>query len=387
MKILIVRMWADYLNIKNYNCQELGLARALVRKNNQCDIVLYTDVEKEDEDIWVDNLNKKIHIYYLKGKKLLKNVFYQNRLYEIAKDYDIVQTTEYDQIGNVKLGKKVHSKMIIYHGPYLSSYTKGYHKKCILSDIYYFFHKKYKEIPCITKSNLASKLLEKKGFKNITTIGVGLDSERFHDVGEMDEKIKELQYKKSKENLRYMLYIGKIEERRNIKFLIDILQKSIQYNPQIRLLIIGTGNEKYFSECVEYAKQKGVYDKIIYYKSFEQNKLPYIYKCCDLFLLPTYYEIFGMVLLEAMYFGLPVITTLNGGSSTLIKNEKNGMICDLNDLNEWIEAIMKCLNNEIYMESISKNAQQFVKNNFTWDKIVDKFIEVYNHIYDRNLII
>ena len=43
MKILIVRMWPDTLNIKNYNCQELGLAKALVRKGNTCDIVLYTD--------------------------------------------------------------------------------------------------------------------------------------------------------------------------------------------------------------------------------------------------------------------------------------------------------------------------------------------------------
>ena len=62
MNILIVRMYADILNTKSYNCQEIGLAKALIRKGHNCDIVLYTDKITHEEDIFFDN-DKKIHIF------------------------------------------------------------------------------------------------------------------------------------------------------------------------------------------------------------------------------------------------------------------------------------------------------------------------------------
>ncbi len=78
MKILIIRMWPYEININNYNCQEIGLAKELVIKGNQCDIVLYTNNDKSYEyDYTFDN--KKIHIYYLKAKKFLKNCFYEKK--------------------------------------------------------------------------------------------------------------------------------------------------------------------------------------------------------------------------------------------------------------------------------------------------------------------
>lgn len=58
----------------------------------------------------------------------------------------------------------------------------------------------------------------------------------------------------------------------------------------------------------------------------EQKYLSGVYNLADFFLLPTEYEIFGMVLLEAMYYKTVVLTTDNGGSSTLIDNGRNGYI-------------------------------------------------------------
>ena len=58
----------------------------------------------------------------------------------------------------------------------------------------------------------------------------------------------------------------------------------------------------------------------------EQKYLSDVYNLADFFLLPTKYEIFGMVLLEAMYYKTVVLTTDNGGSSTLIDNGRNGYI-------------------------------------------------------------
>lgn len=378
MKILIVRMWPYTLNIKSYNCQEIGLAKALIRKGNICDIVLYTDKKCNDEDIIFDG-DKKIHIYYLRAKNFLKNAIFENRLYEIVKSYDVIQTAEYDQIGNVKLRKKANNKIVIYHGPYSCEYTKGYKKKCIFSDFYYMFNKDYKNTPCLSKSILATDLLNNKGFKNVTTVGVGLDTDRFNNEIKINKDIKNLISEKEKNNYQYLLYIGKIEDRRNIIFLLDVLKSVCEKKSNVKLIMVGKGEKSYIEKCFNYAKNIGIYDNIIYFESMKQDELPNLYKCCDLFLLPTQYEIFGMVLLESMYFGLPVITTINGGSSTLIKNNETGMICSSNNVKEWEDAIFNLLNDENLKDTISNNCIKQIIENYTWDKLANKFLNVYKN--------
>lgn len=380
MKILIVRMYPDVLNIRNYNCQEVGLAKAMIRQGNVCDIVLYTNEKEHEEDIFFDNDLRKIHIYYLKAKSLLKNAIFENKIYEIIKKYDVVQTAEYDQIFNINLKKILGNKLVIYHGPYESKYTKGYKIKCVISDLVYLFNKDYKNTKCISKSVLATEFLKKKGFKNITTVGVGLDDERFRNAKEPNEEVTKLIQDKKENNYKYLLYIGKLEDRRNIPFIIDILCEIIKKQCNVKLLIIGKGDKEYINKCFDYARKKKVNEKIIYYESMKQEELPNIYNLCDCFLLPTQYEIFGMVILEAMYFGLPVITTLNGGSSTLIQNKVNGYICDLNNINEWRDEIINLFNNESEYKKISSNCKNTILEKYLWKNLIEKFINRYKDI-------
>lgn len=96
-----------------------------------------------------------------------------------------------------------------------------------------------------------------------------------------------------------------------------------------------------------------------------------------MFVLPTKYEIFGMVILEAMFFGLPVVTTLNGGSSTLIDNEKNGFIKEFN-VKEWEKSIIDIIDNEDYKAKIGTEARKKIVNEYTWKVLSKKFIKKYN---------
>lgn len=377
MKILIVRMWPDVLNINGYNSQEIGLAKALIRKGNTCDIVLYTDGLERTEELAFDENTYKMKIYHLKARKFFKNAFFGKKLYEICKEYDVIQTAEYDQIANVKLFQKYGNKVVIFHGPYQSKYTRGYNKKILLSDLYYLFHPNYKSLNVISKSELATSFLKSKGFDKVTTIGVGLDDDRFKGNKRVtNEKIMKLAEMKKEQELVYFLYVGKIEDRRNTMFLIDRLKFAVNNQNNVRLIMVGKGDKKYKEQVFNYAKQLGVFQNIIYYESFLQIELPNLYEICDLFLLPSQYEIFGMVMLEAMYFGLPLITTINGGSSVLIEDGINGYVCDLKDIKKWNDSILnviKKINSEL-----STNAQNKIKNEFVWDRLVDKYIEVYN---------
>ena len=372
-------MYQDVLNISNYNSQEIGLAKALIRKGHQCDIVLYTD--KKEISIQKMNMEngKAITIYWMPARKILKNCIYDKRLYELVKKYDVIQSTEYDQVGNLKLQKVTDNHMAIYHGPYQSYYPKIYNRKCLIIDFLYSFFPQFKNVQLIAKSNLAEKFLNKKGFKKVESIGVGLDAARFETVHEPNDIVRKLISEKHKKNYKYLLYIGKIEDRRNIFFMIDILSKLSLEDKNIRLVLIGKG-EKYLKKCLHYARSLNVDENIIYHDPMKQEELANLYRCCDVFFFPSKYEIFGMVLLEAMYFGLPVITTMNGGSITLIKDQETGIICDLNDVNSWCESIMNLFKDQKLRDKISVNSSKLIKENYTWDALSDKFVKVYESI-------
>lgn len=73
----------------------------------------------------------------------------------------------------------------------------------------------------------------------------------------------------------------------------------------------------------------------------EQRYLSRVYQACTAFLFPSTYEIFGMVLMEAMYFGLPVISCENGGSTMLIKNGINGFVQNELNAEKWAEKLSR----------------------------------------------
>ena len=138
--------------------------------------------------------------------------------------------------------------------------------------------------------------------------------------------------------------------------------------------MIGKGKPDYVKSCFDYADSLNITDKIIYVDALPQNELKQIYEICDVFVFPTKFEIFGMVLLEAMAFGMSVVSSHNGGSSTLIIDDKYGTIVTDFDKTKWSEAICAYLDDDDLRSSICKEASERILNEFTWDKIAEKIL-------------
>ncbi len=371
MKILIIRMFPSKVNINTYNRQEIGLAKALVKLGNVCDIVYYNGKDEEKVEEYKFENNLKFNIYWLKGKDFFGNAIYNKKIFDLIEKYDCIQSSEYNQIFNSKIYRKIKNKLVIYHGPYYNKFDYKDNVKAHIFDIYInMFHRKYKNIQIITKSKLAEEFLKEKGYKNVDKAGVGLDKERLIKKN----KIEHNEIISTKEKV--ILYIGQIQERRNVDFIINTYAKVYAENKNTKLVIVGKGEEKYVNKCMKIIEEKGLKQNVIIIPQMNQEELGELYEKAKVFLLPTNYEIFGMVLLEAMIYGVPVITTYNGGSSTLIKNGKNGFIYD--ELNEeiWKAKILELLENDNIQISI--NAKETVEEHFTWDKLAPKFLQIYN---------
>jgi len=377
MNILYLRNHASKVNVNTYNLQEIGFSKALVDLGNNCDVVYYNDKNNvEIEDIY-NNENNKLRIIWMNGIKILDNGIYLKILNKrFLEKYDIIITTEYIQIMTFLLTFLCNDRLVLYHGPYKDQNRKLVQK---LYDV--LFLKRIKSIKNIfCKSELAKEyLFEYKKMNQVKVIGVGLDNLKIDNSSfDGEERKIILDIKRKIENNKVLLYIGVLEERRNILFLLDIFKYVLLRNENTKFIIIGNGKDADKKKYFDYAKEIGVYNNLIYYEKMSQGSLKEIYSIADVFLLPSRYEIFGMVLLESMYLGVPVISSYNGGSCTLIKNRVNGIIIDVFEVNKWGDTVLELFNNEELCETISKNSELTIKNEYLWDKIAKKILKYLN---------
>ena len=371
MKILIVRTWPDQLNINSYNVQEIGLAAALIRAGQQCDIVFY--LEKGSSKI--EKRTDGITIYWRRGINILKNGFFPG-IRKIMYGYDVVQVHEYDQMQSWMLyAFPGASKVVLYHGPYYSSFNHGYNTKCKVFDRIFLKimpESRLKTLQCLTKSPMAADFLKQKGFQNVRSVGVGLDVSHFEYVkktGRISELMPSDQIN--------IIYVGKFEERRNIEFLLNVLQNITERHSRVHVTLVGKGTGSYFKRMQPLLQKLMDQKKMDYYPQATQEELASVYQKADLMLFPSNYEIYGMVLMEAMYFNTVCISSMNGGASELIESGKNGMIIESFEEQKWCETAIDVISDTKRMNMMKENAGVKIRNEYTWDHLAETFLSAY----------
>lgn len=250
MKVLIVRPSPNKMNLNTYNLQEIGLAKALVRKGCVCDVMYYCGNEKDHIEKVVFDENKSLNILWLHGKGILREGIYPS-LKKYVPNYDIVQVGGYVGLTSCWLNRKYPEKIVNYQGPYYYKANQGDKKKAAVFDRLLLPLQKKKNMIVATKSILATNYIKDKGIENVTTIGVGLDLDnllRDSESIEENEFVKEI---KEIKNSTLFLYIGVLEERRNILFLLEVFQKVSKQIKNSKLIIIGKGKQNYVSMCKE----------------------------------------------------------------------------------------------------------------------------------------
>lgn len=377
MKILIIKDVPGEIKAQRmtYNIQELGLAVALRKLGHQCDVMSISNENTYSEsEICIDN--QRITIFSVKAIVALKNGWLKG-VSHIFDRYDILHICEYNQIYTWHIAKKYKDKMVCYHGPYYCDFNHNYNKMAKVFDL--FFVNRYRKLDTcfITKSGLAKKYLEEKGLKNVHAVGVGLSASFLGEKenGSLPEIDKIARMKCLK-----LLYVGVIEPRRNSLFLLDVIKMLADKQVNFKLIMIGRyKNEVYRQEFERKAETLNLLDYIYYIPRVEQKYLSKVYANTDIFLLPTVYDIYGMVLLESMYFDMPTITSLNGGSNMMIENGKNGFVLEKFDAKLWADLIIKLSYDKELCKKIGEKAHQTIIEHFTWDKLAPAFLDIYKN--------
>lgn len=377
-RIAIIRSACSAVSKSQYNIQEIGLAKELSLLGMIVDVFLISDKDKT----YVEKIEgyDGVTIYWLDGIKIPGQQGYYKDLIPILNEhkYDLIQALDDSQITTVLVSnycKKNKIKFVLWQGMY-ENYPEKY-KRLIQYVFDWTFLKNLRKNTkyCLSKTTSANKYLESKKFPTAKVIPVGLELSNFNSTCTTNYREKF----NISENKKILLYVGKVEERRKPIFCLDVYNVVKKKYPDICLVYVGNGPMR--DETHEYVKNNNIEDVILVDK-IQQSELSSLYKESSMFILPTRYEIFGMVLMEAMYFGTPVITYKAAGPIDVIENNIDGIIMNNFNVTEWAEKIVLALTKMdlIQMGNVAKNK---IESNYTWKSLAKDYYDTYMDIIKR----
>jgi glycosyltransferase involved in cell wall biosynthesis len=181
----------------------------------------------------------------------------------------------------------------------------------------------------------------------------------------------------------YILFVGTIQPRKNIQGLIEafeILKNShsplYKSGDNIKLIIVG-GKGWLWKKVFEKAEKSKYKKDIIFIGQVSSEKLSEIYQNAEVFILPSFYEGFGLPILEAMANGVPVIA---GNNSSMIEITGDaGILINPYKPEEITKAIKKIIQNKNFREKLVEKGLKQAKK-FTWEKCAKKTMEVLNEV-------
>ena len=174
-----------------------------------------------------------------------------------------------------------------------------------------------------------------------------------------------------------IFYVGMLLKSKGVDILISaipIIKKSI---PDVCLYIAGAGKEE--TNLKNLVKELNI-EKNVKFLGFitEEEKYTY-YKSVDIFVLPSLFEPFGLVLLEAMSCGKPVVASKVGGIPYIVEDGKTGLLFESENVEDLAEKIITLLKDEELRDNMGKVGRERAKE-FTWEKVAESTVEVYNRI-------
>ena len=368
--IVIVRTGANALDLRTYNCQELGLAKELTNKGFRVSIVMAG--YKNSIERFQTNF-ESVNVYYLKYVSIDQRYGYFIGYNKVLQDLrpDVLQVHD---LGIYMTWKVVRWAKMNDVPCYLIQGTYCISRKPVIHQLDYLFSHTFgkdvvKNVSGIGCKTIAASEFVRSIYKRDTHLTyIGLDESKFSKFESIDWRNKlKIQDK------RILLYVGLLEKRRNPEFLLNLMKR---LPDDFILLIVGNGPLQ--ADIDRKIKDERLAGKVLLLGKLPQEELPSLYLQSDLFLLPSSYEIYGMVILESMYFGLPVISSSTAGADTIIENEVDGVILNKFDVDLWKDSILSVCSNESVLESMKTASTLKIKEHFIWEKAADSFVKLYN---------
>ena len=211
----------------------------------------------------------------------------------------------------------------------------------------------------VTSSEYSKREIESLGIcdRRINVFYPGLDRDKFINLPPTTEDI----------GKRKILCIANYIARKGALYLIDAFARIPQN--EFTLHLVGRADKEsfYYQKILNRVKQLGIEKIVVFHDGQEQENIKYLYSTSDIFVLPSLKETFGIVLVEAMHYKLPIITTNISAMPDLVKDGENGLLVPPQN-SEAIANALKTLMTEPELRKQMGERGYKISQSFDWDK-------------------
>lgn len=185
--------------------------------------------------------------------------------------------------------------------------------------------------------------------------------------GPIYKRLKSLQKK-------LIVSIQRLHERKGLTYLLSAIPSIVERIPDAYFIIGGKGPEE--ESLKKQCRDLNIEEYVSFEGFIDDEDLGQYHAAADVFALPTLYEAFGLVYIDALTYGTPIVTCDNAGARDIIR-DFNGLVTPIKDSMAFASATIEALQKEWDSEAIQKDAQRY-----RWPIIADKYVEVYQSTID-----
>ncbi len=224
----------------------------------------------------------------------------------------------------------------------------------------------YEATEVIVNSNYMKRELQSLfglPFEKINVVPNGINITMFNGV----ERDYEFRRQYALDHEKIILFMGRLVYEKGVQHLISAMPKILAGYHDAKLVIAGKGGM--IDELKAQVDSMGIGNKVYFTGYMDAKQVCKMYKCADVSVFPSTYEPFGIVALEAMLSGTPVVVSDIGGLNEIVQHGENGMKSYAGNPNSIADSILALLYNAQLSQEVVKKAKNMVKNDYNWAKI------------------
>jgi D-inositol-3-phosphate glycosyltransferase len=218
--------------------------------------------------------------------------------------------------------------------------------------------------------------------RRVAVIPPGVDTAHFYPIHEEEAR----EFAGVPADKRMVLFVGRVEPLKGIDGLLNAIAVLKAQDPELVaglcLAVIGGEPEDGRDPAAEMARLQEmrralqIEDTVTFLGRKAQDSLPYYYSAAEIVVVPSHYESFGLVALEAMACGTPVVASETGGLAYLVKDGETGFHVPTGDPQALADRLGQLLRDELLRERLGRQAAEYARR-YAWPIIADQIIDLY----------